>query len=103
VNNLQVMADGARGNQAVHRRADGKPVAPGDTIKLNGLLEYLKPQWTFDHRKTQHGVPRSSKGGLVAKSLQDLLHDRRTGHNIVKVDKRQDIKRAYPPKDFDPN
>jgi hypothetical protein len=70
------MADRAGGDEAVHAGPHREAGPARGPVETGGLLEALLPQWRFDTLQRQHGVARHAKRGLVAKPLQDLLHDR---------------------------
>jgi hypothetical protein len=45
----------------------------------------LLPVEALDDRKREHGVAGSSVGVLLAEVLEDFLHDREAGHDVVEV------------------
>ena len=65
-------------------------------------FETLLPKWRFDHRQCQHGLSRDPKCVLLAKALEDLLHDRETGYDFVESTQVGDTQSRRTAEHFDP-
>ncbi|HKH48628.1 MAG TPA: hypothetical protein VKM72_28525 [Thermoanaerobaculia bacterium] len=101
--NQQTIPKGARGNQTVDSRTNRHPGSASQPIQLSCLKKDFAPQRRFDDREREHRLPRQTKTTLVLESLEDLLDDRQTGNDLVKIDDGVELKPARFPEDLDPD
>lgn len=92
--NQQTIPKGARGDQTVDSRTNRHPGSASQPIQLSCLKKDFAPQRRFDDREREHRLPRQTKTTLVLESLEDLLDDRKTGNDLVKIDNGVELKPA---------
>ncbi len=57
----------------------------------------------FDDRQRQHRLPGAQERRLCVEPLQHFLHDRKTRHDVVKVDQRLELDAGRFSEDLDPD
>ena len=73
VQNLEVVAQGTRGDQAIDRRAHGTPGASRSPVESDGFQNCALGKRRFDDRERQHRVTRQPVGALICEALEHLL------------------------------
>src|SRR5258708_4628844 len=98
----EAVPEGARGKDAVHTRSDGQAGTARAPIQVYGVHDNGFSERRLDDGQRQHGVAPDPKGLLARESLQDLLYDRKAGHDLVEVDDLLEHQALRPAEDVDP-
>lgn len=83
---LDVVPDGAGGDEAVLRGAHGEARATSIPVQVRGLQEYGLREGRLEDREREHRFPSAAIRALLAKALQHLLDHRQARGDVVEVD-----------------
>lgn len=83
--NFEVVSDRTGRNQAIHPGTDGQATPSGRPIQIDRKGEDVRRKRRFDDREGEHRVASVSELPLVTKPLQDFLHHREAGDDLVEL------------------
>src|SRR6185436_11237592 len=81
----QSVADRTGRNHAVHTGADREPGATRTPVEIDGVEEDGGADRRLDDRQGEHGLTRLTERRVAREPLQDLLHDRQAGDDLVEI------------------
>ena len=100
---LELVPDGAGGDQAIDTGAHGQPGATRGSIQLGGMIEDARRHGRLDNRQRPQRLLRERERPLIVEPLQDFLDDWQARHDVVEVDRRLKIEAGALPEDLDPD
>lgn len=103
VQDLEVVPDGAGGDQAVDTGSDGEPGPAGDAVQRGSFLEHREPERRFDDRECQERVTCNLVRPFVSKPLKHFLHHRQADDDLLEIDDCVEAERGLASEDCNPS